>query len=402
MKLFNLYIAITIAVVVSSCMKKDLNTHGPIENDGIKPGIVSDVIVENLPGAAKLTYKLPADKDLQYVMAEYSNNEVDSRKVKTSRYSDTLFLDGFSRAKEYKVKIYAVDKGENISEPVEVTVHPTTPPYLNISSSVNLVDDFGGVTVSFKNENEDKFALVVLARDNNGEFTPAETFYTSMDSGSFAVRGFDTIARDFGVYIKDRWNNISDTVFKTIHPIYEQMLDKTKFREYRLPNDQESAWGWAMPGLWDGVLGVDGNGFHTAQGAQPTPHRFTIDLGAVSKLSRFKILKRTASNGDYLYNHGDPKIWNMWGVAETPNSSGSWDDWNLLMRCESIKPSGLPLGQISDEDMSFAQGPDGLGEEFVFPISAPAVRWVRLEILENWSGTDFFHAHEITFWGDPQ
>jgi hypothetical protein len=47
-------------------------------------------------------------------------------------------------------------------------------------------------------------------------------------------------------------------------------------------------------------------------------------------------------------------------------------------------------------------GVDGMGEEFVFPLSAPAVRYIRMEIHQNWSNTDFFHACELTFWGNPQ
>jgi hypothetical protein len=52
--------------------------------------------------------------------------------------------------------------------------------------------------------------------------------------------------------------------------------------------------------------------------------------------------------------------------------------------------------------MAYARGSDGLGEEFVFPVGTPPVRYIRMEIIKNWSNTDFFHAYEITFWGNPQ
>jgi len=381
----------------SACTKADLNSHGPIENDNTKQGPVSNVKVVNKPGAATLTYTLPKDQDLQYVLAEYAINNTVTRQAKSSRYTDTVNVDGFEKAGEYTVTLYAVDKGENKSDPVSVKINPTTPPYRLIASTLKITDDFGGVNVIFSNPGEDKIALVIVTKDNNNEFTPVETFYTQIKDGSYSVRGYDTAARVFGAYIKDRWNNNSDTLYATVHPMAEKLLDKTKFRQYKLPNDQPSAWGWEMPYLWDGKL--EEPGFHTLQGAEPHPHRFTFDMGVVAKLSRFKILQR---KGDWLYTHGNPRYWNLWGTASTPDASGSWDGWTLLKYCESKKPSGLPLGQTTDEDRAYALGTDGLGEEFVFPLSAPPVRYIRLELIQNWSGTDFFHALEITFWGNPQ
>ena len=396
--IFNyLLVLILTSSVIAGCNKPDMNTQGPIEKDGIKPGVVTNVQVTNLPGAASITYTLPKDADLQYVLAEYSINSTTTRQAKTSRYSDTIQVDGFNKAGEYSVTLYAVDRSENRSEPVTVKVNPTTPPYRIIASSLQIAEDFGGVNVTFNNPDEGKIALVILTKDHNNEFVPVETFYTQIKDGSFSVRGYDTTERIFGAYIKDRWNNYSDTLFVTVTPMAEKILDKTKFRQYRLPDDQPSAWGWEMNYMWDGKFGEPG--FHTLQGATPQPHRFTFDMGIVAKLSRFKIMQRP---GGWLFAHGNPRKWTMWGTADTPNPDGSWNGWIKLRDCESIKPSGKPAGEITEEDKLQAMGVDGMGEEFVFPLSAPAVRYIRMEIHQNWSNTDFFHACEITFWGNPQ
>jgi hypothetical protein len=397
--IYHFLILLITAFSFHSCSKGDLNSHAPIDTGGGAPGIVTNVHVTNLPGAAVLTYTLPKDDNLQYVLAEYSINSTTVRQAKTSRYNDTIFVDGFSASKDFTVKLYSVSKSEVRSAAVTATVHPGTPPFRTIAATIKMTDDFGGVNVTLTDSGEDKIALVVLTKDNNGEFAPVETFYTQIKNGSFPVRGFDTTTRVFGCYIKDRWNNNSDTVYKTIHPMLEQLLDKSKFRQYSLPNDQPSAWGWEMPYLWDNKLDLGGPGFHTLQGAEPHPHRFTFDMGVVAKLSRFKLLQRFDG---YVYSHGNPHFFTMWGCATIPDASGSWNGWTKLMDCESIKPSGLPLGQTSDADLSYAMGTDGLGEEFTFPLSAPPVRYIRLELIKNWSGTDFFHAIEITFWGNPQ
>lgn len=384
-------------ILIGSCSKDDLNKREPIEKAGDKPGMVTDVKVVNGPGSAIITYSLPKSDDLQYVMAKYSINNTMVREAKSSRYGDTIRVDGFSKEGEYLVELYSVSKSEVKSDPVSVTVNPTVPSYRIIASTMNLNVDFGGVNVTFDNPDESKIAVVIVTKDNNDEFSPAETFYTQVKKGSFSVRGYDTSPRTFGAYIKDRWNNHSDTVYKEIEPLFEQVLDKSKFRQYVLPGDQPPGWGWVMNYLWDGKL--EEPGFHTLQGALPRPHRFTFDLGVVAKLSRFKILQR---KGDWLYGHGNPKEWVMYGSETAPDASGSMDGWVKLMDCFSVKPSELPAGQVSDDDINHAIGIDGLGEEFNFPISSPPVRYIRMEILKNWGNTDFFHALEITFWGDPQ
>lgn len=389
-----------IAAVGYGCIKKDLNTQSPLEKDAQKPGPVTDVQVSNGPGSAVITYKIPSDPDLQYVLAEYTVNATTTREAKTSRYSDTISVDGFNSEGEYDVTLYAVDRSENKSDPVVVKVSPTTPPYRQIASTLTLTSDFGGANISFSNESEASVAVVVITKDHNGEFMPIETLYTQMKDGFFSVRGYDTTEYEFGVYVRDRWNNHSDTLLQTIKPLFETMMDKSKFRPYNLPNDQPSAAGWEMPALWDGRIDQD-YGFHTASGGLPRPHRFTFDMGATAKLSRFKVLQRWVWNAA-IYGHGNPRSWNIYGTAETPNPDGSWDGWTLLMHCESKKPSELPEGSYSDEDLAYLRGSDGLGEEFIFPLSAPPVRYIRMEILRNWSNTDFFHAYEFTFWGDPR
>lgn len=394
---YHLFILLAVAGIYA-CSKTDFNKQEPIENDGVKPGIVTNVKVENNAGGAVITYSLPGDADLQYVLAEYNINSTTVRQAKTSRFSDTIRVDGFNKAGTYDVRLYAVDKSENRSDVVIAKVNPSTPPYRLIRNTLTLKEDFGGISIAFANPDEAKVAAVIITKDANGEFAPVETFYTQSKNGLFSARGYDPTPRVFGVYIKDRWNNNSDTLFKTVTPLFEKMLDKSKFKQYKLPNDQPAAYNWEMPYMWDGK--TDEPGFHTLQGALPRPHRFTFDLGVVAKLSRFKILQRF--NYNFGYNHGNPRSWIMWGTASLPDPSGSWDGWTKLMDCESIKPSGLPLGQTTNEDLEYAKGTDGLGEEFKFPITAPPVRYIRMEILKNWGGTDFFHAIEITFWGDTK
>jgi hypothetical protein len=68
------------------------------------------------------------------------------------------------------------------------------------------------------------------------------------------------------------------------------------------------------------------------------------------------------------------------------------------MTCKSFKPSGLPLGQNSSEDVEFAAN----GEEFSFPRDIAVVRYLRFEMLESWSGMKCSTIGELSFYGDIQ
>src|SRR5690606_16152542 len=76
----------------------------------------------------------------------------------------------------------------------------------------------------------------------------------------------------------------------------------------------------------------------------------TLDLGVDVKLSRFKIWQRQ----DYpaaIFGVSNLRRLEVWGRPDSPNGSGDWLGWTQLIVCNIIKPSGLPDGQLSNEDM---------------------------------------------------
>ncbi|MGE8379649.1 MAG: DUF4959 domain-containing protein, partial [Sphingobacterium sp.] len=88
---------------------------GPIQNDGIAPGPVSNVKVKNLNGAAEITYEIPKDPDLLYVKAAYTAPNGEVRETKISKHKNTVLVEGFGDTNAYVVSLTAVDKGENAS-----------------------------------------------------------------------------------------------------------------------------------------------------------------------------------------------------------------------------------------------------------------------------------------------
>ena len=78
-----------------------------------------------------------------------------------------------------------------------------------------------------------------------------------------------------------------------------------------------------------------------------------------------------------------------------PDLDGSWESWTLLLDAEMIKPSGLPMGQNSPEDIDVWRA----GHEFLLPVDIPYVRYIRLKIEETWGAQYRFMIDEMTFWG---
>lgn len=365
---------------------------GPQDDGSGAPGPVSQVKVERLPGAVRLQYNLPGDKNLQHVKAVTEING-QLREVKASAYQRVLEIPGFGDTSEHEIKIYAVSRAEKLSEPVSVRVRPLEPPVMTVFASLDMKEDFGGATVQFANDAEADISIVMLTKNDAGEWVDEDVLYTKKKNGYYAVRGFDTIPRVFGAYVRDRWNNRSDTLVKELKPVFEKQLDRKNFFEYYLPTDEKAAWSWWMPNIWDGVIvnnsNVDKPGFHTAPGRWP--QWFTFSLGVKAKLSRFRFWQRGAW---ISFTDRNIKKFELYG-SNDPAKDGSWEGWELLLQGESVKPSGLPMGTNTAEDLALI----GAGEEFVFPPGTPEVKYIRMKVLETWGNNDSFYIMQVAFWG---
>lgn len=243
-------------------------------------------------------------------------------------------------------------------------------------------------------------------KEGNDILTGVELRYMDLDGKEQQLKVFpdsaETVMEDFKKGSEFRYRTLYlpdstaiDTLYTdylTVSPVIEHEMDKSLFAEHVLPGDAPSAWGWLLPMLWDGNADSP-NGFHTSSDVG-FPHHYTFDLGKEVVLSRFKLWQRGATTADaYLYSAGNPKQFEIWGSTE-PAADGSWDGWVKLLDCQSVKPSGLPVGQLSEEDKAYAAA----GEEYHFPSNTPPVRYIRVKVISNWRGDPYSHSNEITFW----
>jgi len=168
-------------------------------------------------------------------------------------------------------------------------------------------------------------------------------------------------------------------------PAFSRAIDKSKFAIVILPTDVlEGGYGWLENYLWD--ENYNPPGFATQS---RIPCWFTFDAGQSVSLARFKVWQAN----DRLYRLESVKTFELYG-SDNPNPDGSWDSWTSLGSYTSVKPSGLPVGQNTQEDIDFAKA----GEEFTVVGTAPAFRYYRFKLLSNWGNSSFMTMEEITFY----
>lgn len=402
-----------LSAMCTACKKTDgYNT--VVSTDKTKPGVVTNIRIRNFAGGATITYALPNSPNILYVQAQYPINGKQSRQTKASYYSDSIVVSGFAKSQDYQVVLHTVSRANIQSDSVVVTVHPDTPPYLQVTPTVSMAADFGGVSITAVNTLKADVGLITVLQDGTGKWQVINQNYTNTDSVLYSLRGYDTVPLKFGLYVTDQWGNISDTVYTTVKPLFESQLAKSLFQPYVLNSDVPTGFGWVLQNLWDNNTGSPG--YHTTQPIQPLvwPAVITFDMGQLAKLSRYTIWDRGSDgSGIWYWQAGAPLTWVLWGRADAPQDETMPDGNNLpavgamtpkgwinlgLFRLPA-KPSGLSNPYYTNADAAFWNA----GFPYNFSINLPKVRYIRFECLENVSQTNnFFNIEEMTFWGDPR
>ncbi len=385
-------------IIIAIGCKQDILNKAEI-TDTNPPGVVSNVTVVNLNGKATLTYSLPGNNDLLYVKAVYQTSSGHTAEVKASHYTNTLTVVGFGDTLAHTVQLYAVNSSEVASAPVTVTVNPLTPAINLARRSLSVEATFGGFNLTCNNptqENLDIIPLVDTAGNGKWEQT-IDIIYSNSPVITSEVRGLPAITRKYAFVVRDRWLNYSDTLFVTLTPLFEQMLPKSAWSYFPLPNDctilspgttdAKNMWDGNFNGAWPDV-------FFTVE-TSITPQTITIDLGAAHKFSRL-LMNPFYEPGYGYYVKGDPQSFEIWG-SNNPNASGAYDaTWTKLLTCDVVKPSGSPYGTETAADITLATN----GWPFDFPVGQSAYRYVRIRNLQNWQGSYFMSICEFTLWGN--
>lgn len=393
-KLYFLLGLLTVALLIS-CKE---NTLKPSVQDNVAPGKVEIVSVTPINGGLKIQYKLPADNDLLYVKAEYDLVGGVKGVVSVSYFDNTITVLGFGDTSERTIRLYAVDRSGNVSLPTEFKGTPLVSPVKLIQDSLNIAADFGGAKFTWVNRTGAPIAIQIFAEDSiTHKLKLVNTIYTSQIVAKYSVRNLPSRPTAFAALVRDRWDNVSDTIRPAagkLTPMLEQRLDKTKMQKVILASDTKwDAWGFKYENLFDDNLTTTG---HT-QGDHPWPQIFTIDLGVKASLSRFRAYRRGPSNTGWLYGHGNPKRYDVYGAVTLPANPDDLSQWQKLRdQCVSVKPSGAGAA-VTNEDITYALN----GDEFDFDqVANPSqIRYFRLVVWETWDGAGYVDFQELTWWG---
>lgn len=370
-----------------------------LEHNSTPPAEVTNVTIQNLPGKAKLTYTLPSDEDLLYVVARYKLENGTAMEVKASYYSNSMLLEGFAGQSTSEVKIYAVNKSETESKPVTVTVAPTKAPIYDIYNSLIAQPDFGGIRITADNPTKEEIGILVMQKNIQGDWVPLRTsIYTSVDQIKQSLRGFQSVDQEFAIVVRDHWLNYTDTLVTTIKPLFEQLMPKSAYVGVHLANDTKVIGTYPVSNLFDGQFLEYWGSYFTDRTVDVGNHLVTWDIGAKTKLSRLRIWNFSEPiGGQRMYYYlGAMKKFRIWG-SNTLNDGTLNSNWTLLGEYEIKKPSGLPYGQENNDDLLAARD----GADYDIALDKPAVRYLRIECLENWVGGKFMAVSEVHVYGNP-
>lgn len=366
--------------------------HGPLL-DGIgSPSQLRNIQVESLPGAAKISYALPDDEGFLYVVAEYMDERGRKKTVKASNFRNFVLLEGFAQESEVEVSLYTVSRSEERSNPTNVVIQPLKASIHHVFETLDAVKTFGGAAVSFHNESENEFVVHTLYKNEEQEWEEYDRFYSSAKENQYAVRGFAPEPTEFAFYLTDKWGNNSDTLYRELTPLYEEELDKSLWQDAALLDDFNEPLYSPLYQLWTpGATTYFFQDYRKYPEKAVMPNWITIDFGKEYILGRMKV-NQVSHSDTWKFSSCSPRNFEIWA---TNNPSTDWNDWTLLGQFESIKPSGLPGGQLSDDDRRV----NAEGEEFDMPISSESYRYIRFRTTKTWGGVSYMCALELTFWG---
>lgn len=388
-----------------------------IDESAPAPAALKVVGITNTPGGAVIKVKVPNDKNLMGAMAVYTRNGEEC-KTKISKYVDTLAVEGFGNTEPRDIKVYSLGVNEKLSEPVVVTVNPLTPPVQAVK--FDIAETFGGVVVKLEdNHSGADLAVGVLVdtilsdinlKPSEIKWADVTTFHTSAKSISLTRRNLAAETRIYGAFLRDRWDNHSDTIFKELTPIEEIELSKDTYTNGNLPTDyftvaEGNESGYGIHRLWDGDLR---GGFYATSHSGPMPQWFTISLGYKASISR---IQKWPRNDYELYSGTAPRTIEVYG-STNPNPDGSFDEsWHLIGKFEQFKPSGYgegrEVGTITDEDKDYWYNKTEfeLAPSEETPDPHQPVSYLRFKVTSTFAtyGTDASIGQiiigEFTFWG---
>lgn len=392
-----IYILLLAAFAFTACNEEVLDTTAP--------GKVTNISYKPTNGGAILTFTAPGDDDLLYVKAVYTNSLGKEVFKVTSHYGDSIEIDGFREATPQKIKLYAVDRSNNISEAAEIEVTPMKSFIYLVQESIQMKEQLGGVRITW--ENPDQKTVFVYVNFTKAGKTYERILSSALSDPVLMIRGLDPEEYSFSVTVEDFNGNKTDKMdVGTYRPLLEQKIDKSTWKVLQNLSVDGDKYEGTLASFWDDVVDTkesaadnsyfiinrDDNG-----GMLKWPLDIVVDLNKTVVVNRFVVWQRAFAyvnaeqNGvstDYCYYKEE----NMKSFSVSVSTDKL--TWNSLGTFDIGDPRDA-AGVISPA--KYKEAIDG--HEFNLESVSQPFRYMKFSILSNYGSETNVYGSEITLYG---
>lgn len=384
--------SILFVTLIFSCSKNE-------NVDTTPPGILSDISVVPTNGGGIISYSLPSDNDISYVRAEYTNSQGEDVFRVSSRYNNSIEINGLNQTTPIQVRLYVVDENENISEEVEIEFTPLESFIYLVQQSIEISPDLGGVKITW--ENIASKTVFVYVHILNGTNETIRILSSDNAQESLFIRGLDAVEMTFSTKVEDFDGNITDLqVVGNYTPLFEEKIEKNTWTLIASQSMNGNAYEGRTVNFWDDIVDTvetdSDNSYFIATrenngGSLNFPLDIVIDLNKNVKIKRFKIWQRAywyqGGGVTYHYQEENLKSFNLYAS----NDAQSWD---LLGEFDIGDPRDS-AGNIPAT--AFQEAIDG--HDFTLDNTSEQFRYLKFSITSNYGSTIITVGSEITLYG---
>ncbi len=412
-----LWMIFLLAVTFTTCKENE-------NKEDIKTRPITEYQVKAINGGAIISYTMPNDENILYVMAEYERNG----KIYTERsslYNNSLKIEGFNTMNLVHATLYTVNYYETKSDPLPVEFTPLESPISIAYHSLATKPGFGGIHLNWKNDSRTEFGIRLMVEEK-GDLIDKEMYFSAMAEGR-TFRTYKAVPTTFAISFEDKWGNISDTAKVTLTPIPEDEIFPY-VHKMDVPYDKtDDVSPYTRACLYDHKAG--NNSWFAQKSETEKSSVFTLDMKKEYLLSRVKFWARqlAADGATRLspYTSGKvPLVLEFYGCRDISvdqlNDKGYWlhpelendfthdgvkrsspsftDEWIFLGRFTRTRLD--ELGYTNEEIYRITDQ----GEEFLFPDDPQPIRYIRVAVMSVFDSTPptgaIFQIGELNFWGN--
>jgi len=356
---------------------------------GNRPDAITNVTFTPNNGGGYFLYTVPDNPDLLYIRADYIIDTGEKISKTNSIYSDTLFIEGLGQVKEYEIKLYAIDRNENASEPFVMYISPLYANTELVLETIVVQPGFSSLIVNWDNALEQNVDICVNVKIDGKE---VEKIYSSnLKKDQFMIENLEGKGHNISVYVKDKYGNVSVVKdYGSITPMIDGKIPKQKwsflrnerlygnkwdysssnnpaeqvpypefmetFRDDSLKNAAESFYEGRIEKFWDDIIDdlvrENLNVFHT--GPQTFPFSYFIDMGQTIQASRITYWQRMKD----MYENENVSQFQIW-ISDDNNPDDGINDWELVGTYTIVRPSdNLVAKNLAKSGHEFLLYPD--------------------------------------------